>query len=358
MKKRIIIAEVQNIKIGNKMVGEGYPVFVIAEAGVNHNGDITIAKKLVDIAKKAGCDAVKFQTFKTENIITKTAPKAKYHLETTDPKDSWYNLLKSQELDKNAHYELSEYCKNSKIIFLSTPYDEESADLLEKLDVPAFKVASTDANNIPFLKYLAGKKRPIILSTGMCTLKEVAESVKAIRDAGCDNLALLHCTANYPAKLEDTNLRAMLTMKDKFKVLVGYSDHTLSGINSIAAISLGAVIFEKHITLDKTLPGPDHRSSLNPQELKKLVNNIRDTQKALGTMHKKPTASERDNRRKLRKSILARVDIPRGEVVTHEMLSIKRPGTGIPPGEIHKVLGKKAKISIKKDTVIKMEYIK
>lgn len=345
------------IKIGDKIVGEGEPVFIIAEAGVNHNGDIEIAKKLIDVAKDAGADAVKFQTFKAENLNTKTAPKSTYHIETTGVEQSWYDLLKSQELDRHAHEILLEHCQKAGIVFLSTPYDEESADLLEELDVPAFKVASTDANNIPFLQYLAKKNRPIILSTAMCTLKEVREGVDAIRNEGCNDLILLHCTANYPARLEDTNLRAMRTLKEEFNLLVGYSDHTTDYINPIAATALGALVYEKHFTLDKSLPGPDHRISLNSEEFKQLISDIRRTESALGNSIKKPTKSEEENRMKLRKSIVAKVDIPPNKIITKEMLAIKRPGIGMAPKQINSIIGKKTKIFLKQDTHITPENI-
>ncbi|MBN2121129.1 MAG: N-acetylneuraminate synthase [Candidatus Omnitrophica bacterium] len=334
------------ITIGGRIVGEAEPVFIIAEAGVNHNGDIELAKRLVDIAKESGADAVKFQTFKTENIIIPSAPKSTYHIETTGAEQSWFELLKTQELDKKAHRILFEYCKKREIVFLSTPYDEESADLLEELPVSAFKVASTDANNIPFLRYLARKRLPIILSTGMCTLGEVRESVEAIKSEGCQDLMLLHCTADYPAKLEDANLRAMLTLKNEFNLLVGYSDHIPDCINPIAATALGARVYEKHFTLDKSLPGPDHRASLNPKELKELVDSIRKTEAALGSSVKKCTSAEQENRIKLRKSILTKVDIPKDTPIDSSMIEIKRPGFGLEPKYYHSLIGKKVRNSL------------
>lgn len=345
------------IRIGNRLVGEGEPVFIIAEAGVNHNGDLDLGKKLIDVAKEAGADAVKFQTFKAENLNTKTAPKATYHIETTGSEQSWFDLLKTQELDRQAHEVLIRYCQNVGIMFLSTPYDEESADLLEELDVPALKVSSTDANNIPFLQHLARKRRPIILSTAMCTLEEVRKSVGAIQNENCRDLILLHCTANYPAKLEDTNLKAMLTLKKEFNVLVGYSDHTSDYINPIAAVALGAVVYEKHFTLNENLPGPDHRSSLNPEQLKQLVRDIRCTEKALGSFVKDPTESERENRQKLRKSIVAEVDIPAGIVITRGMIAVKRPGTGLAPTAINSVIGKRTRVFLEKDAIIQPEHL-
>jgi sialic acid synthase SpsE len=242
------------------------------------------------------------------------------------------------------------------IIFLSTPYDEESADLLEELNIPCFKIASTDANNIPFLQYVARKNHPIILSTAMCTLEEVRESVKSIQDEGCKDLILLHCTANYPAMLKDTNLRAMLTIKKKFNTLVGYSDHAPDNINPIAATALGAVVYEKHFTLDKNLPGPDHRSSLSPEELRQFVQDIRQTELALGSATKEPAESERENRKKLRKSVVTKADILPGTVITREMLATKRPGTGLALRYMNAIIGKRTNTLIKKDSVIQLEH--
>ncbi len=348
----------KKIKIANRIIGEGEPVFIIAEAGVNHNGDIELAKKMIELAKESGADAVKFQTFKAENLNTKTAPKSTYHIETTGMEQSWFDLLKSQELDRYAHEALIEHCNKMRIMFLSTPYDEKSADMLEDLDIPAFKVASTDANNIPFLKYLARKKRPIILSTAMCTLEEVKEGIDTIRNEGYQDLILLHCTANYPAKLEDTNLRVISLLREEFNLLVGYSDHTPDYINPIAATVLGAVLYEKHFTLDKNLPGPDHKSSLNPQELKRLVHDIRTTELTLGSSIKKPAESEKENRIKLRKSVVSKVDINKNETITRDMLVTKRPGTGIQPKFIDSLIGKRVKAFIQKDSVIDWKMLK
>ena len=347
----------RRIKIGNKYIGEYEPVFIIAEAGVNHNGSIQIAKKLIDVAKEAGADAVKFQTFKAKNISTVKAPKAQYHINTTGNEQSWFDLLKSQELTLEQHEILQQYCNEKDIIFLSTPYDEESIELLEKLNIPAYKIASTDTNNIPLLKYLAKKKKPIILSTAMSDLDEVEESINAIHNEGLEDLVVLHCTANYPAALVDTNLKAMLTMREKFEVMVGYSDHTSENINPIAATSLGAVVYEKHFTLSRYLPGPDHQASLEPPQLKEMIQNIRLTSQALGSEIKKVELSELENRKKLRKSIVAQLDILKGTIIDRNMLSIKRPGTGIKPSGLYEILGKKAAKIIKKDTLISFEDI-
>ena len=341
-------------KIGPKLIGENCPVFFIAEAGVNHNGSISNAKKLVDIAFSAKADAIKFQTFKAKNLNIPESPKSTYHIETTgdDSVVSWYDLLKNQELSLDSHKQIISYCKSKKIIFLSTPYDEESADLLESLNVPAFKIASTDTNNIPFLKYLAKKKKPIFLSTAMSTIEEVTEAVDTIRAEDLKEIVLMQCTGNYPTKLKNSNLNVIKQFKDLFKCLVGYSDHSLDNINPIAATSLGVCAYEKHFTIDKNMSGPDHRMSLSPRELKETVRLIRLTEQALGNYKKKVLKEELENRMKLRKSIVTNTDIKKDEIFTNKNLKVKRPGYGILPKEIDKILGKKSKLNIKKNTLL------
>ena len=342
------------LRIQNKMVGMGHPLFFIAEAGVNHNGSLDLGKKLIDIAVEAKADAVKFQTFKTENIITADAPKSTYHLETTgsDADQTWFELLKTQEMSKNMHIELIDYCIKKKIIFLSTPYDEESVDLLDSLDVPAFKIASTDTSNIPLLTYIAEKKRPMILSSAMATMDEVENAVNVIINTGLTKIGMLQCTGNYPCKISDSNLRVMNTYKEKLQCIVGYSDHTPDMVNPIAATAMGAKIYEKHFTLDRSLPGPDHRMSLNPDELKKTIQSIRDTELALGDSIKKVLESEKENRDKLRKSIVSTKNINRDEIISNEMIGIKRPGHGIQPKDFNRIIGKKALTDIPEGTVL------
>jgi N,N'-diacetyllegionaminate synthase len=346
-------------KIKNRYVGEGHPLFFIAEAGVNHNGSIELGKKLIDIGTSCGVDAVKFQTFKTENIITKGAPKANYHIETTgeDSHQTWYELLKTQEMSREMHVELIKYSKKNDIIFLSTPYDEDSADLLEELEVPAYKIASTDLNNLPFIKYIAHKGLPMILSTAFSTMEEVEESISTVRNEGLESVALLQCTGNYPAKMSDSNLLVMKDYKEKLNCIVGYSDHTQELINPVAATAMGAKIFEKHFTIDKSMPGPDHRMSLNPDELKKTVRAIRCTENALGSSKKTILLGEKDNRIKLRKSIVANGDIKKNEIIQKDMISIKRPGSGIPPSDIEKIIGKRAANDIKNATLLSLEMV-
>jgi len=346
-------------KIHDKVIGGDHPLFFIAEAGVNHNGSIDIGKQLIDIAVEAGADAVKFQTFKTENIIIKKAPKSAYHIETTgsDKDQSWFELLKTQEMSKNMHIELIDYCKTKEIIFLSTPYDEESADLLEDLNVPAFKIASTDTSNIPLLRYIAKKGRPMILSSAMATMEEVELAVRTVRNEGLDEIAMLQCTGNYPAKLSDTNLRVMETYKDELHCIVGYSDHTPDLINPVAATAMGAKIYEKHFTIDRSLPGPDHRMALELDELTQTIKTIRDTELALGNPMKQVLESEKENRAKLRKSIVSKLDIKKDDIITIDMLSFKRPGDGIQPADLNNIIGKKALSDIPDGTVLLFEMI-
>lgn len=342
------------IKIGSKTISENSPVFIIAEAGVNHNGDIEIAKKLVDAAREAGADAIKFQIFKTENLVIKSAEKAEYQKSTTGSGETQYDMLKKLELSYDAHLKIMEYCKECNLLYIATPFDYESADILERLNVYAYKISSGDITNLPFLKYIASKAKPMIISTGMSNLGEVEDAVEAIKSTGNENIVLLHCTSNYPTKYKDVNLNAMITLKNAFKLPVGYSDHTLGIEVAIAAVSLGAIVIEKHFTLDRTMPGPDHRASMEPNELKRMIDSIRNVEAALGDGIKRCVGKEEDVKKAARKSIVAAVDIPLGSIITEEMLTIKRPGTGMPPKFLNYLIGKKAKTDISKDTVIEL----
>jgi N-acetylneuraminate synthase len=330
----------------------GNRTFIIAEAGVNHNGDINLAKKLIGAAKDAGADAVKFQTFKAEKVVIKNAEKAEYQKETTGIGESQYDMIKKLELTEYDFKELAEYAKKKGILFLSSPFDKGSVDLLDGLDVPAFKIASGEITNFTLLKYIAKKEKPIILSTGMSTLGEVEDALNVIRSEGVEKVILLHCVSNYPARIEDVNLGAMETLKQAFKIPVGFSDHTLGITASIAAVALGACVIEKHFTLDRNLPGPDHKASLEPDELKEMIKGIRNVEKALGDGIKRPTKDEVAIKRVARRSIVARVDIHRGTIITEDMLDVKRPGMGIEPKYIERIIGKRAKINIKKDELI------
>ena len=330
--------------------------FIIAEAGVNHNGDIDIAKQLVDKAYEAGADAIKFQTFKSENLVTEHAPKAEYQKETTGD-GSQFAMLKKLELSIEDHIILKKYCEEKGIMFISTPFDFESVDLLEKIDVPLYKVSSGDLTNLPLLNYIANKNKPIILSTGMANLGEVEEAINTIYETGNNKLILLHCTSNYPTAYEDVNLRAMLTMQEAFKLPVGYSDHTIGIEVPIAAVTLGAKVIEKHFTLDRKMEGPDHRASLEPYELKMMVNSIRNIEIAMGDGIKRCNKSEEKSKFVSRKSIVAKHDIKKGQVITQDLIVYKRPASGLPPKFVKYILGKKARAEIRKDEVIDFEKV-
>lgn len=345
-----------NIKIGGSVIGEGKTCFIIAEAGVNHNGKIDLAKKLIDVAKASKADAVKFQAFRTEEIMIKEAPKAEYQKETTG-EATQYEMIKRLELTEKEFKELAGYAYQKGIIFLSTPFDEKSADLLEELNVPAFKIGSGDLTNLPLLEYIAKKGKPMIVSTGMSTLDEVRDAVDTIINVGNNQLMLLHCTSNYPAKIEDCNLKAMQTLREEFNLPVGYSDHTLGITVPVAAVAMGACIIEKHFTIDKNLPGPDHRASLEPNELKEMVRQIKLVEKALGTREKKPVEAELDMKKVARRSIVAKINIPRRTVITREMLAVKRPGTGLAPKYINEIVGKRAKVDIRRDEIITFDKV-
>lgn len=333
----------QGIQIGIRGVGPGHPCFIIAEAGVNHNGDMVLARRLVDAAAEAGADAVKFQTFRAERLVSPSAPKAAYQLRTTDRRESQFEMIRRLELSEQNHVELLGYCAERGIVFLSSPFDELSSDYLESLDVPAFKIPSGEITNHPFLAHVAAKRRPIILSTGMSNLDEVGAAVGVILEAGDPGLVLLQCVSNYPAAPADINLRAMATMEQAFGVPVGYSDHVPENAVAFGAAALGACVIEKHFTLDRTLPGPDHKASLEPGELKELVAGIRAVEAAMGDGVKRPAASEADTAAVARKSLVAHHDLPAGQRLERGDLEAKRPGTGIAPSRLDEVIGKRLK---------------
>lgn len=328
--------------------------FVIAEAGVNHNGDMNIAKRLVDVASEAGADAVKFQTFKTENIVCRSAQKAAYQLETTDKSESQYDMLKKLELTREQHIELIEYCKAKHIIFLSTPFDIESLSMLIELGVSMIKIPSGEITNLPYLRAVAKQKKKVILSTGMSDLEEVKDAMKVLKNKGTEDITVLHCNTQYPTPMEDVNLNAMVTMKDELGISVGYSDHTQGIEVPIAAVAMGAVAIEKHFTLDKNMDGPDHKASLEPGELKKMVQAIRNIEKAIGNGKKEVTASEKQNKNVVRKSIVAACKIQKGEHFSEHNLTTKRPGTGMNPMKWDEVIGQVAVRDYKTDEMIEL----
>ena len=329
------------VEIGAHRVGSSQPCFVIAEAGVNHNGDIQLAFRLIDAAVEAGANAVKFQAFNAEALVHASAPKAQYQAAATGGGESQLEMIRRLELRPADFYQLQAYCQTRGILFLATPFDPESADLLATMKVPAFKMASGEMTNLPFLRDIARRRLPLILSTGMCDLNEVKEAVAAVRAEGNSGLVLLQCVSNYPAAPSDTNLRAMETMRQVFDVPVGYSDHALGNEIALAAVALGACVVEKHLTLEKSLPGPDHRASAEPGELKELIRAIRRVEAALGDGIKRPAPSEANTATVARKSLVAARDLEAGIVLREDMLSALRPGTGLPPSRMGEVLGRR-----------------
>ena len=350
----------KKFNISNFSIGDSNVPFIIAEAGVNHNGSISVGKKMIDVAAKAGAHAIKFQSFITEEIILKKAPKATYHKRTTgsDKKLSWYNLLKTQEMNAKMHKELIKHCNKKKIIFLSTPYDEPSSDYLEKLGVKAFKIASTDNNNIKLLAHIARKKIPIILSTGMMDMKTLEQSIRVIKKNKNFKISILQCTSNYPCNLKDANLSLIKKFQKKFKIPVGFSDHTEGNLASIVATSLGASIIEKHFTLDKKLPGPDHIMSMNPIELKQFISEIKSMSKLLGGKDKTVLSCETENFKKLKKSLVSKIEIKKGKKIDISMITAKRPGTGIKANHLHLIIGKKVIKNIPINTMLNLNMFK
>ena len=319
-------------------------VFIIAEAGVNHNASIELAKKLVDVAVEAKADAVKFQTFKAENLVSQNAQKAEYQKETTDAKESQFEMIKRLELDLEMHKELIAYCQSKNIMFLSTPFDHESIELLDGLGLEIFKISSGEITNLPYLRHIGELHKRVILSTGMATLDEISDALDILLKAGTkkESITVLHANTMYPTPMEDVNLNAMLRIGKTFDIAFGYSDHTLGIEVDIAAVALGARVIEKHFTLDKTMDGPDHKASLEPHELKAMVEGIRNIEKALGDGVKRLSPSESVNLDVIRKSIVAKCNIKKGEVFSSENITVKRPAGGISPMLWDEVVGKVA----------------
>lgn len=329
-------------------------IFIIAEAGVNHNGSMELAKKLIDIAIDAGADAIKFQTFKADKLVSKTAQKAEYQKHTTDSAESQFEMIKKLELDEAAHHELITYCKTKNILFLSTPFDHESIELLDSLDMEIFKIPSGEITSLPYLRKIGKLQKKVILSTGMADLGEIEDALEVLIAAGTakENITVLHATTEYPCPMEDVNLKSMQTIASAFGVKVGYSDHTKGIEVPIAAVAMGASVVEKHFTLDKTMEGPDHKASLEPDELKAMVIAIRNIEKALGDGIKKASPSELKNIVIARKSIVAARPIKIGETFTKINLAIKRPGNGINPMRWDEIIGKKASRDYAEDDLI------
>ncbi len=337
----------KKIKIGERFVGNGEPVFIIAEAGSNHDRKLEQAKRLIDIAAKAGADAIKFQTFSADKLVARLVPGTGDE-ETPARCAAMYESFKRVELPRRWHRILAEYAEKRGLIFLSSPFDEEAVDLLDEIGVPAFKVASGDLTNLPLIRYMARKGKPMIVSTGVSTLQEVREAVNTIKKTGNKDVILLHCVSMYPTPPENVNLLVMKTLEKKFRLPVGFSDHTLGIEASIAAVALGAVMIEKHFTISRKLRGPDHFFALEPRELMKMVNSIREVEKMRGRGIKEVLEGEKEGRFLGRRSIFAATDIPAGTVLKKEMLTILRPALGLEPKYLHKVIGKRAKKNIKR----------
>jgi N-acetylneuraminate synthase len=348
------------IKIGDRFIGEGEPCFIIAEAGVNHNGSIELAKKQIDAAKDAGADAIKFQTWKTENIILKDVEMAEYQKENLSNKSekSQFEMLKKLELPYEWHFELKEYAEELGLVFFSTMEDKESIDfLIKELKIPLIKVGSGDLTNYPLLKHTARFGIPMVLSTGMATLSEIDEAVITVLNGGNKDIILLQCTTQYPCPYEDVNLRSMLSLKEAFKTVVGFSDHSLGIECAVVAVALGAKYIEKHFTLDRNLRGPDHKASLEPEEFKRMVTAIRNTEKALGDGIKRPMPSELKNKKIIIRKIVATRDIKKGEILDENSITFKRAKEGLTANYYKLVEGKKAKKNIKLNRPIDLDDI-
>ncbi|MEM4261168.1 MAG: N-acetylneuraminate synthase [Candidatus Woesearchaeota archaeon] len=330
--------------------------FIIAEAGVNHNGSIDLAYKLIDEAKNAGADAVKFQSFKASNIVSKKAEKAEYQKRTTDTNESQYEMIKKLELSLEDHVNLINYCKKKEIEFLSSPFDLDSIDTLNNLGLETFKIPSGEIINLPYLRKIGKLNKNIILSTGMSDLGEIEDALDVLIKNGTDKekITVLHCNTEYPTPYEDVNLKAMLTIKKAFNIKVGYSDHTTGIEIPIAVVALGAEIIEKHFTLNRNMEGPDHKSSLEPSELEKMIKAIRNVEEALGDGIKRPSKSELKNKPIARKSIVAIREIKKGEIFNENNIGAKRPGYGISPMRWDEVIGKVAKRDFKEDEIIEI----
>lgn len=328
--------------------------YIIAEAGVNHNGSLELAKRLIDLAKQAGADAVKFQTFKADKLVSKSAEKANYQKKTTAAEESQYEMIKKLELNRAAHLELIAYCKTAEIEFLSTPFDHDSIKLLDELGLVTYKIPSGEITNLPYLRHIGSLNKQVILSTGMANLGEVEAAIEVLTQAGTKrtNISILHANTEYPTPMQDVNLKAMQTLGQTFDLPYGYSDHTPGIEVPIAAVALGARIIEKHFTLDKTMEGPDHKASLEPDELVAMVSAIRNIELALGSPIKQPSPSEAKNKAIARKSLVAKTSIKQGEIFTEANLITKRPGTGISPMRWDEFIGTSAQRDYKEDELI------
>jgi len=346
------------VRIGKREVGAGRPCFVIAEVGVNHDGSLDRGLELVEVAAEAGADAVKFQTFRADRLATASAPKAPYQLAGTDPEESQLAMLQRLELSPDAHRRLQAAADSAGIEFLSSLFDEESARLLDELGVAAFKIPSGEITNLPLLSHVGRFGRPLILSTGMADLDEVAAAIGELGAAGNDQIVVMHCVSAYPSPPAESNLRAMATMEAAFRKPVGFSDHTLGIEVALAAVALGACVIEKHLTLDRSAPGPDHAASLEPSEFRDMVRGIRSIESALGDGQKRPVPSERATAAVARKSLIAACHIAAGTVLTDEMIALSRPGTGLPPAARGLIVARVASVDIPGGTLLSTEMVR
>lgn len=348
---------ISQILIGGRPVGTGHPCFIIAEAGVNHNGDPELAKRLIVAAARAGADAIKFQTFQADHLVTRDAQKAAYQKANTGNEKSQFSMLKSLELSAEVFQDLTKVAEENNIIFLSTPFDIPSMDLLENLNVSAYKIGSGEITNTPLLRRIAKTKKPVILSTGMSYLSDIEYAVRILNEQGSGGIVLLHCTTSYPTDPADVNLHAMKTMRNAFHLPVGYSDHTLGILIPVAAVSMGAVMIEKHFSMNKNDEGPDHRASMEPDELAGMVSSIRTVEEAMGSGIKKPTLKEEDIAPLVRKSIRASVHILPGDILTESMITCKRPADGLDPKNIEFFIGKKASCELFPDIALNWNMV-
>ena len=342
----------KTVQLGHREIGPGQSCLVIAEAGVNHNGDVQLACQLVDAAADAGADAVKFQTFVADDVVIPAAPKVAYQKSSQGDAESQRDMLRQLELSGDDFRTIRDHCNRRGILFLSSPFDPGSVDLLADLDVPAFKVGSGELTNHPLLATIASKGRPMILSTGMSDLDEVGAAVDVIRQSHCDQIVLLHCVSCYPSEIETCNLRAIPTLRDRFDVPVGFSDHTIGNEAAMAAVALGASVIEKHLTLGRGMDGPDHKASCEPGELNLLIQQIRSVEQALGDGIKKPLACEAEIRRLARRSLVVVVDIDEGQSIEDHHLAARRPANGISPSELRKVAGRHAARALPAGTLL------
>ena len=345
------------VQIADRRIGNGYPCFVVAEAGVNHNGSLRLAQDMVRTAKRCGADCIKFQTFKAERVASAIAPKAAYQLKVTNPAESQQAMLRKLELSTAGYRTLFKTCRAEGIMFLSTPYSIEDAEFLNVLGVPGFKIASGQLVELPFLAAVARLNRPIILSTGMATLNEIREAVATLRDNGNDQLVVLQCTTNYPSRLADVHLRAMVTIKSAANAVIGYSDHTEGITACLTSVALGAAVVEKHFTLDRNLPGPDQHCSSEPEEMAALVRGIREVEAALGSDSKQPCSSELANLVAVRRSIATSRDLPANHVIHERDLHFLRPSSGLLPSEWKRVVGHRTRLAIRRDTFLTWDQI-